>query len=165
MRIRPARIQDLDIIHHIVTEATRHLNEQGIRQWDEIYPGREILSKDIEKQEMHLAETDGRVAGIIVLNEDQSPEYATIEWSIPARALVVHRLTIEPAFERRGLATALMDFAEKTAAAEGYNCMRLDAFAENPAALILYENRGYRKAGEVRFRKGRFFCYEKATGA
>jgi ribosomal protein S18 acetylase RimI-like enzyme len=58
-----------------------------------------------------------------------------------------------------------MDFAEKTAAVEGYDCMRLDAFTNNTAALILYENRGYRKAGVVRFRKGEFYCYEKSTGA
>jgi hypothetical protein len=41
--------------------------------------------------------------------------------------------------------------------------IRLDAFTLNPGAIRLYEGRGYRKAGSVRFRKGMFNCYEKAV--
>ena len=101
---------------------------------------------------------------MMVLNEEQQPEYAEVSWEYPGRALVIHRLTIAPAFQRRGLATRLMDFAEEMAFAEGYNCIRLDAFTRNPAAFGLYERRGYRKAGVVRFRKGDLFCYEKKVG-
>ena len=58
-----------------------------------------------------------------------------------------------------------MDFAEEKAATENYDCIRLDAFTRNLAAFTLYENRGYRKAGIVRFRKGEFFCYERKISA
>ncbi|MFZ0931944.1 MAG: GNAT family N-acetyltransferase [Syntrophobacteraceae bacterium] len=163
MRIRPAYIEDLDVLHGIVRNATRRLDAQGIPQWDEIYPNREILEKDIERQEMCVIEVEGQVAGLIVINEDQPAEYAAVEWACAGRALVVHRLTIAPVHQRCGLASLLMDFAEDTAANEGYNCLRLDAFTLNPAACTLYENRGYRKAGAVCFRKGEFHCYEKAT--
>jgi ribosomal protein S18 acetylase RimI-like enzyme len=165
MRIRPAYIEELDVLHGIVRDATRHMDEQGIPQWDEMYPNKAILLKDIERQEMHVIEPDGQVAGFIVINEDQSPEYAAVEWTYPGRTLVVHRLTIAPTYQRRGLATRLMDFAEETAAIQGYSCIRLDAFKHNPAAFTLYENRGYRKAGLVRFRKGEFFCYERAINS
>jgi ribosomal protein S18 acetylase RimI-like enzyme len=162
MRIRKANMEELDILHDIVRDATRHMDEQDIPQWDEIYPSKEILAKDVERQEMHVIETGGRVAGLIVINEDQSPEYAEVEWRYSGRALVVHRLTIDPTYQRLSLATRLMDFAEETAAIGGYNCIRLDAFTRNPAAFTLYKNRGYRNAGVVRFRKGEFYCYEKA---
>lgn len=161
MKIRLACIEELDVLHGIVEDAIRHMEQQGIAQWDEIYPNREILEKDLERQEMHVIELDDRVSGLIVMNEDQSPEYADVHWRYPGRALVVHRLTIDPGYQRCGLATRLMDFAEKTAALEGYNCIRLDAFTRNPGAFGLYEDRGYRKAGLVRFRKGEFYCYEK----
>jgi ribosomal protein S18 acetylase RimI-like enzyme len=58
-----------------------------------------------------------------------------------------------------------MSFAEETAVTRGYDCIRLDAFTRNPAALALYESRGYRRAGTVHFRKGAFYCYEKAMRA
>ena len=81
-----------------------------------------------------------------------------MDWNYPGRALVIHRLTIDPAFHRRGLAGRLMDFAEEFALTQRYDCIRLDAFTRNPAAFGLYDRRGYRKAGVVRFRKGDFFC-------
>jgi ribosomal protein S18 acetylase RimI-like enzyme len=165
MRIRLACQEELEALHGIVRDATRHMDEQGILQWDEIYPNKEILSKDVEKQEMHIIELEGRVAGFIVINEDQSPEYAATNWEYPGRALVVHRLTIDPVCQRRGLAKRLMGFAEEAAAVKGYNCIRLDAFTRNPAAFTLYENRGYRRAGKVHFRKGQFYCYEKEINA
>jgi RimJ/RimL family protein N-acetyltransferase len=40
--------------------------------------------------------------------------------------------------------------------------MRLDAFSENPRALRVYDRDGYRRAGQVRLRKGTFICFEKA---
>ncbi len=159
--IRLARLEELETIYSLVQEAIRHMDNQGIPQWDEIYPSQAILNADIEKQQMYLIEIEGRVAGLIVINEDQSPEYADVGWKHSGKALVVHRLTIHPDYQRHKLATYLMDFAEEKAAAENYDCIRLDAFTRNPAAYTLYENRRYRRAGIVRFRKGEFFCFEK----
>jgi ribosomal protein S18 acetylase RimI-like enzyme len=139
------------------------MDSQGIVQWDELYPTREILAMDIERREMHVLEFEGKTAGFIVLNEHQEPEYAAVQWQFPGPALVVHRLTVHPAFQRRGFASRLMDFAEESASARHYAAVRLDAFTKNPGACVLYMNRGYRKAGIVRFRKGEFFCFEKNT--
>lgn len=161
MKIELARLEELDALHGIVRAAVRHMDEQGISQWDEVYPSRSVLKKDIDRQQMYILEAGGQEAGIMVLNEEQSPEYTEIDWKYAGRALVIHRLTVAPGFQRRGLATRLMDFAEEFAFTEGYDCIRLDAFTGNPAAFGLYERRGYRKAGVVRFRKGEFFCYEK----
>ena len=165
-RIRAAHIEDLDLLHSVIKNATRHMDQQGIAQWDEsISEQTRIEGRDIEKQQMHMIEVEGRVAGLIVLNEDQLPEYADIPWKFSGRVLVIHRLTIDPTYQRRGLAMRLMDFAEEVAATDKYDCIRLDAFTLNPAAFSLYENRGYRRAGMVRFRKGEFFCYEKEISA
>jgi ribosomal protein S18 acetylase RimI-like enzyme len=163
--IRLARLEELETVYSLVQEAIRHMDKQGIPQWDDIYPSKAILNADIENRQMHLIEVEGRVAGLIVINEDQSPEYAGVAWEYGGRVLVVHRLTIHPDYQRHRLASYLMDFAEETAAAENYDCIRLDAFTPNPAAFNLYENRGYRRAGIVRFRKGDFFVYEKKINA
>jgi len=136
------------------------MDAQDIPQWDEVYPSREDLAEDIRNQALYVLETGGHAAGLIVLNEDQAPEYAGVSWRYDGRALVIHRLTIDPARQGKGLASRLMDFAEETAAARGYDCIRLDAFTRNPAACALYRKRGYRNAGVVRLRKGDFHCFE-----
>jgi ribosomal protein S18 acetylase RimI-like enzyme len=165
MTIRLAQMEELEALHAIVKDATKQMDEQGIPQWDDVYPDKETVTQDIERREMYVIEQNGRAAGIIVINEEQPPEYAAVPWMYAGRALVVHRLTIAPAHQRSGLATRLMDLAEATAVAQRYDCVRLDAFMQNPAAVSLYEKRGYRKAGIVHLRKGEFYCYEKAIKA
>lgn len=54
-----------------------------------------------------------------------------------------------------------MRFIESTFLGNGIQAVRLDAFSLNPYALRLYERLGYRKTGEVTFRKGVFYLYEK----
>jgi ribosomal protein S18 acetylase RimI-like enzyme len=161
--IRIASINDLDNIIAVVREATRRMNEQGILQWDEIYPDKAILQTDIENQHLRLIEEDGEVAGLITFNEKQEPEYNGLLWIYPGRIVVIHRLAVAPKHQGKGLASRLMDFAEAEALLQGYDAIRLDAFTLNPIALGLYEHRGYQKVGTVRFRKGLFFCFEKAT--
>ena len=161
MKIRPALRAELNEVHAIVRAATFHMEEQGIFQWDEVYPNRDVLRDDIEKRELHVLEVNRGLVAFAVINEEQSPDWAKADWQYAGQPLTVHRLTVDPAFQRRGFAMRLMDFVEGTAAKGGYDCIRLDAFTQNPAAFGLYEKRGYRKAGIVPFRKGEFFCYER----
>jgi ribosomal protein S18 acetylase RimI-like enzyme len=162
--IRPARIEELPGLIDLVKAAVRHMESQGIYQWDDNYPNTAILQADIEKRHLHVIEVNGQIAGMISINEEQSPEYQTVPWQYAGKALVIHRLTITPAFQRQKLATNLMDFAEKAAENQRYDTIRLDVFTENPSAIKLYKHLGYEEAGTVRFRKGLFFCFEKPVG-
>lgn len=161
MRIRTALPDDLDGMHGIVRAAIRHMETQGIKQWDAQYPSEQVLSRDIRCGHAHVLEQDRQIAGVIVLDDEQPPEYDMVHWSYLGRALVVHRLAVHPGYQRRGLAMRLMDFAESRTDSGGYDCIRLDAYTGNPAAFLLYEARGYRRAGLVQFRMGPFYCYEK----
>ena len=111
-KIRSGHTEELEVLTGIVRDATRHLDEQGIPHWDSIYPNRLILKDDIERQQMYVLEVEGWLAGLIVMNEDPSPEDAGVAWKYLGRALMIRRLTIHPTFQGRGLATRLMDFAD-----------------------------------------------------
>jgi hypothetical protein len=54
-----------------------------------------------------------------------------------------------------------MQFVETKAKNDGYTAIRLDAFSANPKSLELYQGLGYSLAGQVYFRKGMFYCFEK----
>lgn len=54
-----------------------------------------------------------------------------------------------------------MELIESIIQSKGIETIRLDAFSQNPIALRMYENLGYKKVGEVNFRKGLFYLYEK----
>lgn len=91
-------------------------------------------------------------------------EYQELIWSDEGgEVLVIHRLAVNPEWQKQGIGRQLMDFTENYAAEKGYTSIRLDAYSGNPRALNLYERRGYRKVGQVFFpeRELPFYCYEK----
>lgn len=159
--IRAASIGDLNSVLTLISDVIVHLRSQGIDQWDTLYPTREVVQDDIARGRLFIYPDDGSPVGIVSLDDQQPSEYRSVGWTIPGRPLVVHRLAVHPANQGRGIACSLMRYAEETAAEEGFDAMRLDAFEENPAAVALYDRLGYRRAGFVSFRKGRFHCFEK----
>ena len=162
LSIEPVTTFHIEPLLVLVRACVSHLCSQGIDQWDEAYPSRSTIETDVATGAAFVARCAGAIAGVIVLNQHQEHAYAMVPWRFThGPVLVVHRLMVHPDAEGQGLARALMAFAEKRALASGYASIRLDAFAENPRALRLYERLGYRAAGEVRFRKGRFRCFEK----
>ena len=139
------------------------MRRDGIEQWDEIYPTEKGLLSDIESGSLFVAAFDDAIAGLVVLNEFQDPEYAGVPWTIDGgRIAVVHRLMVDPLCQGRGVASELMLFVERRAREQGYHAVRLDAFTQNPAALRLYQGLGYHDAGAMRLRKGWFRGFEKA---
>ena len=75
---------------------------------------------------------------------------------------MLHRLCVNPELQGRGLARQAMARMEKNALDKGFDSVRLDVFSQNLHAQRLYEKLGYRRTGEVRFRKGIFHLLEKA---
>jgi ribosomal protein S18 acetylase RimI-like enzyme len=142
--------------------ATKRMDEQGIPQWDEIYPGGRVIREDISRGQMEVCRIDGRIAAAFSLEFFREGGYEPAAWRYAEpRFAVLHRLCVHPDFQGRGVAASAMDYLEERVRSLGVRAVRLDAFSQNPAALRLYEGRGYQKAGEIAYRKGLFYLYEK----
>ena len=55
-----------------------------------------------------------------------------------------------------------MQQAELIFKEQGFKSVRLDAFAQNPYVLRLYDSLGYRRVGEANFKEGLFYLFEKS---
>lgn len=162
MEFRKASRNDLKAVTAIFQAAVHHMDEQGIPQWDELYPAEEDLKGDILRSEMMLGLENGAPVCTYTLNRDCDPEYATGTWQYSGPDFrVLHRLCVSPSCQHRGIAAQAMDYFEEMLRAEGCRALRLDVFSRNPYALRLYENRGFRRVGEAQWRKGLFYLYEK----
>jgi ribosomal protein S18 acetylase RimI-like enzyme len=146
----------------LIKDAINKMEREGIHQWDEIYPTIEIFAGDIKAGSLFAARMENAVAGIMVLNEEQSQEYDSLSWSDDqGKPLIIHRLCVSPAFQGKGIAKKLMRFAEDYAGENKYRSIRLDAFINNKISVGLYDSLGYQRTGIVQFRKDQFYCYEK----
>ncbi|SMC18723.1 Acetyltransferase (GNAT) family protein [Clostridium acidisoli DSM 12555] len=160
--LRIATIDDLDYVEKIFKNAIEVMDSNGINQWDNIYPTKEILKEDILKGEMFLGVVDNKMACAFVLNSDYDEEYINGNWKYRNESFsIVHRLCVNPDFQNQGIGTQSMILIEKMLRKDGIESIRLDAFSLNPAALRLYEKIGYVRVGEANWRKGLFYLYEK----
>ncbi|WP_425290999.1 GNAT family N-acetyltransferase [Spirosoma linguale] len=111
-----------------------------------------------------MAYVDGLLAGVAALTEDQEPEYAQVGFDLNQRAIVTHRLAVDPAFRGRGVAHALLTQAEQLAHERGIRFLRIDTNSQNQVTQKLFPKLGYQYAGDITlsFRPGlRFLAYEK----
>ena len=162
MEIRKGKSKDINNIVEIIKDSIIDMESNGIYQWDDIYPNKEVIIEDINNSNLYVYIDENIIKGVVTLNEVQDNEYKSIEWKYNiGKILIVHRLCVNPKYKGNGIATTLMKYAEKVAKDNEYNSIRLDAFAQNKGACKLYEKNGYKKRGSVFFRKGEFICLEK----
>ncbi len=163
MTIRPALHNDLPRLREVLADTIKDLRRRYIDQWDDQYPDGSVLVRDVDSRSLFVLTAHSKIWAFVTMDVICAREWADVPWKVTGRCLAVHRLAVSPHMHRSGFATRLMDFVEEHAKTHSYDAIRLDAFSGNPAALKFYENRGYQKAGIVRFRKGDFICFEKAA--
>jgi ribosomal protein S18 acetylase RimI-like enzyme len=92
-------------------------------------------------------------------------DVATVRPSSPVeadeRTIEVKSVRVDPAFQRRGFARALVSELESRARAAGFERAVLDTGADMVAAQSLYESLGYDRAGEESYRQFELVYFEK----
>jgi ribosomal protein S18 acetylase RimI-like enzyme len=164
MRIRLATENDLPALMELVRRVVPLMRAAGNLQWDQNYPNETVLQRDIDLEQLWVAEVSAGIAGVAAVTMDQEPNYAQVGWNIEEPAIVVHRLAVDPAFRGLGAAGALMQKAEEIALERSLTVLRVDTNTQNEATQRLFPKLGYQLAGEISlaFRPGlRFLCYEK----
>lgn len=163
--IRLGLPQDLDEIKQLTEACARALQKLGIQQWNEHYPSRQRLEKDLLKKELYILQEEEKIVGIIVLTSEMDEEYFPINWlTSHGSSLYVHRIATLPSSWGEGGGRQLMDFAEQTAREAGFLSIRLDTFSQNKRNQRFYQSRGYQRLGDIFFPKqspSPFHCYEK----
>jgi len=165
-----ADVNNLDKIDNLYNDCKRDLIKNNIYQWGKWgnnYPNKEFLKNAINQEELFILKCDGEIIGAVVLNENQSREWETINWSkINGKTLVIHALVIDPKQQNRGLGKKLLSLCEQYAKDNRYSCIRLDSFKKNNVSNRLYQSFGYKNIGTVIFdmkpeNNKEYYCYEK----
>lgn len=162
--VRAAVSADLEALWALVGRAVAHMNASGNPQWGADYPTRAHYVGDLEAGELYVAvNEEGRLLGCACINGDESPEYAEVAWTYTGPVLSVHRLAVDPAVQRQGVATALLTHAEDLARGRGVKALHVDTYAKNDRMQALFTKRGYVRRGDISLhgRPLRYPCFEK----
>ncbi|MEJ6765509.1 MAG: GNAT family N-acetyltransferase, partial [Flavobacteriaceae bacterium] len=103
--------------------------------------------------------------GCLVISNKMDEFYSKVNWLTPNKNnLYLHRLAVDPDYQKKGYAKQLMSFSFEFAKANNIKSIRLDTFSGNPFNNVFYSNLGFEKLGEIYFRKQSdkpFYCFEK----
>ena len=118
----------------------------------DIYPTEEMLREALEKKELYIGETEGKIAACMILNLECNERYQEISWKTqagPGEVMAIHTFGVHPGFSGRGLGTRMMEEAVKIAEGMGLKALRLDVLDGNLPAERLYEKVGFQYAGSL----------------
>lgn len=171
IKIRKGTMQDLNEMEILYDEMNDSL-AAGINYPGWIkgsYPVRENARKAIEEGSLYAAVLDGRIAGSVIINQEQEKDYEKVNWGIAAKKneiFVLHTLVVHPRFLKKGIGKKLLDFSEKLGREAGAKALRLDVYKKNEPAIRLYENFGFEcraviTLGYERYGLDYFKIYEK----
>lgn len=103
-----------------------------------------------DKKECYLGLVAGRIVGTLLLGHAGS-EQLVCEWYNRSDVLIIGRFAVDPAEQRQGIGSQMLEFAERRARNLGAGEVAVDT-AEGAEHLVqLYSKRGYRNVGHVQW--------------
>ena len=128
----------------LLDEATVWVGERGFEQWPLPFPHEELAAA-IDRGEVYVAEVDGAPVATVTLLWDD-PQY----WPDAAPdAAYVHKLAVSRAAAGRRIGAAIVEWADRAAAAAGRDFLRLDCLRDNPGIRAYYERLGFEHRGDL----------------
>lgn len=127
------------------------------------YPARENAEEYLAADGLYIARIDGETAGSIALTASPSAED---DQPGEDGVLYIHMVAVHPDHLRRGVASAMLDFAGREAAARGAKLLRIYVWENNAPAIRTYEKNGFARTGKEdiglsEFGLDWFYLYEK----
>ena len=148
LKFRKADRGDLDAIC-LLYEKTHDAEEAGLTTtgWlRDVYPVRETAEASLERDDMYVAELDGRVAAAGIINQIQVDVYYDCDWVYKApdeEVSVLHTLVVDPGARGMGIGPSFVKYWEDLAKEQGLSVLRIDTNARNKRARKMYAALGY----------------------
>jgi len=144
VNVRRCQARDVAAVAALLDEATVWVGERGYEQWPLPFP-RDELAAAIERGEVYVAELDGEAVATVTLLWDDRMYWG----ERPPDAAYVHKLAVSRACAGQRIGQAVVEWADKTAAAEGRDFLRLDCLRDNPGIRAYYERLGFEHRGDL----------------
>lgn len=166
MEIRKTQNADLDEVMILFDRARKTMAELGIDQWQNGYPFRSDIERDIENGESYTVRENGEICAVFMLMKRREPTYDTVyggEWKEKSeKYATVHRITVKPEMRRsagrysgeKSVSGVIMDFAKAFASENGLKSVKADTHEGNIAMRKMLERNGFVHCGTILLASG-----------
>lgn len=170
--VERAELKDLGEVENLYNAVCDYLADKEFNPgWRrDCFPTRNEALYYMEDDGLFVARENGRIVGTVGLTHrpnGESDEAFRGDETIYPDQLFVHVLAVHPEHFRKGIATALLQFAEALGREEKVRVLKLDVYEKNTVAIRTYEKNGFVYVGKEDIGLGDlgmnwFYLYEKA---
>ncbi|HAT4243016.1 GNAT family N-acetyltransferase [Clostridium perfringens] len=134
MEFRQAKISDLDQIVEIIELSKKYLKETKVDQWQDGYPAKEDLRRDIESGNSYVLTNKDEIIATTVISLEGESTYNSIfngEWITNEEYIVMHRVAVHDKYKGKGIFKELIKEAESLALNKGISSIKIDTHRDN----------------------------------
>ena len=148
-KVEKVGVDKIDTVWGIIREDSEWLSkEKGLNHWSDWYT-KEKVEEKFEDWDVYLAYRNSELVGTMSVSEKKVDYYLqeSIEmFTEPkAKALYISMLAVKPEFQGQGVASDLLNLAEKIAEGKDIEYVRFDCREEYKDLVNFYFKRGYEK--------------------
>ena len=153
MKIYKCTMAELDSAAEFYDRVVEYLDEHiNYPKWMRgEYPGYDSTKSAIADGSQYVCTDGDKIVGAFILNDNPQGDYSAGNWSVDLNEgeyLVIHTLAVDPDMYGRGIGKCMVEYCIEAAKERGYASLRLDVVPTNYPASKLYENMGFKFAGE-----------------
>ena len=168
MELRKSDADDIGGIMKIIEQAQANFKKAGIDQWQDGYPNRRSIERDIENEESYVLIMNGEIAATGVVSFRKEEAYTRIyegRWLSGGGYAVIHRVAVAEKYQGRQLSSAFMELAERLCLERGLRSVRADTHEQNLPMQTVLKNNGFQYCGVVYLKSGaKRLAFEKVLG-
>ncbi|MCX0359245.1 GNAT family N-acetyltransferase [Clostridium perfringens] len=152
MEFRQANISDLDQIVEIIELSKKYLKETKVDQWQDGYPAKEDLRRDIESGNSYVLTNKGEIVATTVISLDGESTYNSIfngEWITNEEYIVMHRVAVHDKYKGKGIFKELIKEAESLALNKGISSIKIDTHRDNISMQRAVVKNDFKRCGII----------------
>lgn len=167
MDIRLTTENDIDSLLLIFDEARKTIATLGIDQWQNGYPSRSVIERDVRDKISYCVTIDGKPIATFAMLTDGEKTYDKIydgKWLSADREpyVAIHRVAILVSKRGSGVSREIIKYAEDYAKSFGRNSLKIDTHHGNAPMRKMLEKNGFSACGTIFLDSGeRRIAYEK----
>lgn len=152
MEFRQAKISDLDQIVEIIELSKKYLKETKVDQWQNGYPAKEDLRRDIESGNSYVLTNKDEIVATTVISLDGESTYNSIfngEWITNTEYIVMHRVAVHDKYKGKGIFKELIKEAESLALNKGIFSIKIDTHRDNISMQRAVVKNNFKRCGII----------------
>ncbi|EIF6296304.1 GNAT family N-acetyltransferase [Clostridium perfringens] len=157
MEFRQAKISDLDQIVEIIELSKKYLKETKVDQWQDGYPAKEDLRRDIESGNSYVLTNKDEIVATTVISLDGESTYNSIfngEWITNEEYIVMHRVAVHDKYKGKGIFKELIKEAESLALNKGIFSIKIDTNRDNISMQRAVVKNNFKRCGIIYLEDG-----------